>query len=144
VSSANLQECAAVDISDEDVVAAMRAMRGYIDITPADFRQIYQVAYALAKERMLNALKAADIMRRPVHAIAAGADLIAAATLLAEKGVSGAPVIDGDGRIVGVLSEKDFLRKNGRRPKRLVHAGHRPVPEEQGVPGHGHDQPHDC
>jgi CBS domain-containing protein len=94
-------------------MAAMRAMHGYIDITPADFKEVYRVAYALAKERMMTALKAADIMSSPVHVIDAGADLIATAALLAEKGISGAPVTDQDGRIVGVVSEKDFLRKMG-------------------------------
>lgn len=113
MSSANLRECAPVDISDKDVMAAMRAMHGYIDITPADFKEVYRVAYALAKERMMTALKAADIMSSPVHVIGAGADLIATAALLAEKGISGAPVTDQDGRIVGVVSEKDFLRKMG-------------------------------
>ncbi|MFZ1986653.1 MAG: CBS domain-containing protein [Desulfatitalea sp.] len=113
MSSANLRECAPVDISDKDVMAAMKAMQGYIDITPADFREVYRVAYALAKERMMTALKAADIMSSPVHVIDAGADLIATAALLAEKGISGAPVTDQDGRIVGVISEKDFLRKLG-------------------------------
>jgi len=113
LSAANLRECAAVDISDQDVVAAMKAMQGYIDITPADFREVYRVAYALAKDRMMNALKAADVMGRPVYTVRADADLLAAATLLAEKGISGAPVIDPDGRVVGVISEKDFLRKMG-------------------------------
>ncbi len=74
-------------------MAAMEAMQGYIDITPSDFMEVYRVAYALAHERMMNALKAADIMTTPVHAVDADADLVAAATLLAEKGVSGAPVI---------------------------------------------------
>jgi CBS domain-containing membrane protein len=113
VSPANLRECAPVDISDKDVMAAMRAMHGYIDITPADFKEVYRVAYALAKDRMMNALKAADIMTAPVHGVDAGADLIAIAGLLAEKGISGAPVTDREGRIVGVISEKDFLRKMG-------------------------------
>lgn len=108
-----LRECAPVDISDDDVMAAMKAMRGYIDITPADFREVYRVAYAHAQERMMTALKAADIMTAPVHSVDAGTDLISAAALLADKGVSGAPAIDGEGRIVGVISEKDFLRRMG-------------------------------
>jgi CBS domain-containing protein len=94
-------------------MAAMKAMHGYIDITPADFKEVYRVAYALARQRMMTALKAADIMAAPVHTIGADADLLAAATLLAEKGISGAPVIDTLGRVVGVLSEKDFLRQMG-------------------------------
>lgn len=113
MSPPNLRECAPVDISDADVLKAMKAMQGYIDITPADFREVYRVAYALARERMMSALKAADIMTSPVYAVAAGTDLIATASLLAEKGISGAPVVDGDGKVVGVISEKDFLRRMG-------------------------------
>lgn len=113
MSSDHLRECAPVDLSDEDVMAAMKAMVGYIDITPGDFREVYQVAYALARKRMMNALKAADVMTTPVHAISAGADLTAAAELLVEHGISGAPVTDGDGRIIGVVSEKDFLSGMG-------------------------------
>lgn len=40
-------------------------------------------------------------------------DLVQTATLLAEKGISGAPVVDHEGKIVGVVSEKDFLAKMG-------------------------------
>jgi len=109
----NLRECAPIDISDDDVLKAMTSMQGYIDITPADFREVYRVAYTLAEERMMNALKAADIMATPVHLVRSDTELIAAATLLAENGISGAPVTDRDGRIVGVISEKDFLRKMG-------------------------------
>ena len=36
-------------------------MQGYIDITPGDFREVYRVAYTLAKERMMSALTAADV-----------------------------------------------------------------------------------
>ncbi|MFZ7127397.1 MAG: CBS domain-containing protein [Desulfobacterales bacterium] len=112
----NLRECAPVDISEADVLKAMKAMEGYIDITPADFREVYRVAYALAKDRMMNALKARDVMATPVHVVGAQMDLIETATLLAEKGISGAPVVEESGKIVGVVSEKDFLKKMGAGP----------------------------
>lgn len=108
-----LRECEPVDISEADVLAAMKAMRGYIDITPADFREVYRVAYALARDRMLNSLTARDLMTAPVHCAGQEMDLIQTATLLAEKGISGAPVVDGKGKIVGVVSEKDFLAGMG-------------------------------
>ena len=113
MSSTNLRECAPVEISDVDVMTAMKAMQGYIDITPADFREVYRVAYALAQERMMSSLKAADIMTTRVYLVTADSDLITAAALLAEKGISGAPVTDPGGRIVGVISEKDFLHQMG-------------------------------
>lgn len=42
-----------------------------------------------------------------------GTSLIETAQLLAGKGISGAPVVDHQGKIVGVISEKDFLRTMG-------------------------------
>jgi CBS domain-containing membrane protein len=39
MSSANLPKYDPVDISEDDVMTALKAMQGYIDITPADFRE---------------------------------------------------------------------------------------------------------
>jgi len=111
VCSAYIRECAPVDISDVDVLKAMKTMQGYIDITPADFKEVYRIAYGLAQDRMMHAVKAVDVMTSPVHVIGTDMDLIATATLLAEKGISGAPVVDRGGRVIGVISEKDFFRK---------------------------------
>ncbi len=88
-------------------------MRGCIDIAPADFREVYRIAYALAENRLMHALKAADITAIPVHCVRIETDLIATAALLAEKGISGSLVTDRNGSVVGVISEKDFLREMG-------------------------------
>jgi CBS domain-containing protein len=93
----------------------MKAMQGYIDITPADFKEVYRVAYFLAKDRVLNSLTAKEVMTTPVHSIGVEMDLIQTATLLAERGISGAPVVDSEGKIVGVVSEKDFLAGMGAK-----------------------------
>lgn len=102
-----------LDISDKDVLEAMRGLQGYIDITPGDFREVYQAAYALAIRRLLDTLTAASLMSRPVVAVEQGMTLIQAAGLLAERQVSGAPVVAAGGEIVGVVSEKDFLKEMG-------------------------------
>jgi len=102
-----------VDISELDVVAAMKSIEGYIDITPGAFKEVYQVAYALAIKRLLEGMTAGNIMSRPVLYIAQETSLVTAAHLLAEKRISGGPVIDHDGRVVGVVSEKDFLKEMG-------------------------------
>jgi CBS domain-containing protein len=57
-------------------------------------------------ERMLSA---ADIMTRRVFTLPASLSLEGAAWALAHRGVSGAPVLDDDGTLVGVLSEADLL-----------------------------------
>ncbi len=91
----------------------MKAVHGYIDITPGDFRQIYQVAYTMAVKRLLTSIKAADLMSTPVLKVKQSLSLAQAADFLAEHHISGAPVIDEKEQIVGVVSEKDFLREMG-------------------------------
>jgi CBS domain-containing protein len=105
----NGKTCGPVDISELDILAAMKDIQGYIDISPGDFKEVFQVAYSHAVQRIMNSQTAADIMTRPVDVIGIGMDLLQTAMLLAEKRISGAPVVDSDGRIVGVVSEKDFL-----------------------------------
>jgi CBS domain-containing membrane protein len=102
-----------VEISEEDVIEAMKAIQGYLDITPGDFKEVYQAAYALAVKRLLNTLKAADLMAQPVQTIHQEMELVKAAAMLAEKNISGAPVVDHEGKIIGVVSEKDFLKEMG-------------------------------
>ena len=59
--------CGPVDISEQDIFAAMKEIQGYIDISPGDFKEVFQVAYSHAFQRIMNSLTAADIMTRPVH-----------------------------------------------------------------------------
>lgn len=108
-----IDECTPVEISDEDVLKAMRSIPGYLDITPEDFKEVYRVAYASAMARVLNDLKASDIMTTPVHVIDRNSDLADTAQMLADKGISGAPVVDSKGNVLGVISEKDFLGMMG-------------------------------
>ena len=109
----NKAQSVPVQISEQDVIEAMKAIPGYLDITPGDFKEVYQAAYALAVKRLLTSLKAADLMTKPVQMVSQEMDLVEAAALLAEKQISGAPVVDNEGKIVGVVSEKDFLKEMG-------------------------------
>jgi CBS-domain-containing membrane protein len=59
-------------------------------------------------------LKAADIMSRDVITVPQQMSLQAAACLLAQAHVSGAPVVDEYGRCVGVLSATDLVHWVGR------------------------------
>ena len=42
----------AIDLSEADILSAMKSLRGYIDITPSDFREIYGIAFRHAVDRM--------------------------------------------------------------------------------------------
>lgn len=113
MTHANATCCTAIDISELDVIAAMKDIQGYIDISPGDFKEVFRIAYAHALRRIVESRTAGDIMTTPVHCLQADMDLVQAANFLADKHFSGAPVVDESGTIVGVLSEKDFLARMG-------------------------------
>jgi CBS domain-containing protein len=68
----------------------------------------------MTMQRSLTTLTVADVMSRPVEVIPRGLTLRAAAQRLRQADVSGAPVVDEEGRCVGVLSAADFLRCTAR------------------------------
>ena len=56
-------------------------------------------------------MQAETIMTAPVVGIAPSASVAEAAQLMLSKRISGLPVIRGDGTLVGIVSEGDFLRR---------------------------------
>ncbi len=60
-----------------------------------------------AIERLLT-LRVVDIMNTSVAAVPCNITMSAAAEVLTEYGITGAPVVDEEGRCVGVLSSTDF------------------------------------
>ncbi|HLN07615.1 MAG TPA: CBS domain-containing protein [Xanthobacteraceae bacterium] len=58
-------------------------------------------------------MKAADVMTRNVVSVAVDAPLIEAMRLMLKHSISGLPVLDRDGKLVGVITESDLLRLDG-------------------------------
>ena len=56
-------------------------------------------------------MKAADVMTRTVASIVANASVVEALNLMLQNHVSGLPVVDADGNLVGMVTEGDFLRR---------------------------------
>src|SRR5689334_14392 len=63
---------------------------------------------------------ARNIMTKDVITVGASATVKEAAKILTHQQVSGAPVVDGRGRVVGVVSEADILEKRGSRVKNIM------------------------
>lgn len=59
-------------------------------------------------------LKAKDIMTKDVVAVSPETTVEELGRIFMEKGVSGAPVVDSDGKIVGIITENDLISKNSR------------------------------
>jgi CBS domain-containing protein len=56
-------------------------------------------------------MRAMDVMTTDVISVGPDTTVQALATLLAERGISGAPVVDSSGRLVGIISEGDLLHR---------------------------------
>ncbi|MFH1368797.1 MAG: CBS domain-containing protein [Elusimicrobiota bacterium] len=54
-------------------------------------------------------LKAKDIMTKNVVTISPDATLVDVAELLAEKRITGLPVVNADEKVIGIITEKDIL-----------------------------------
>jgi CBS domain-containing protein len=79
-------------------------------------------------------MKVRDVMTREVISVPADASVLQAGELMVRHDISGLPVLAADGRLVGIVTERDFLRP-GRpcgdlRPRALqVIAGQSAPPE---------------
>jgi CBS domain-containing membrane protein len=102
-----------IDISDVDVVEAMKEIGGYLDITPGDLREVLRVAHLQAMKRIENLVRAWNIMTAPVYTVYEDAPLKEVADLMAEHRISGVPVLSRSGEVTGIISERDFLSHLG-------------------------------
>jgi CBS domain-containing protein len=68
-------------------------------------------------------MRVSEVMTTEVLSVSPTASLKEVAELLATRGISGIPVVDGKGAVVGVLSEADVLfKERGPRPRhRFAH-----------------------
>ncbi|WP_407179261.1 CBS domain-containing protein [Bradyrhizobium sp. STM 3562] len=57
-------------------------------------------------------MRAHQIMTKPVITVAPDATIVDAANLMLQKHVSGLPVVDASGKLVGIVSEGDFIRRS--------------------------------
>jgi len=81
----------------------------------------------MTNRKPFHALTAEDLMKRDVVTISAEMSLQTAAHLFSQEQISGAPVVDAQGRCIGVLSATDFVRwADAEGPGAIVHST-RPV-----------------
>ncbi len=102
-------------ISEDDLRAALREMKTYVDITEEDLKKIYEIALRHAREGLGLRVAVSDVMTRDVVSVMKEYDIHEAARLLSENKVSGLPVVDRDDRVLGVVSEADILSTAGMR-----------------------------
>ena len=104
-----------IDISDDDILAAMKEIGGYLDISFGDFKELYHIACSHALKRLMQSVKARDIMTKKVVYVYKQTSSREIAKVMAKNNVSGIPVIDDGEQVVGIISENDFLSRMGKK-----------------------------
>ncbi len=97
----------------EDFVNALQEFDSIIDITVDDLIEVNARAEKFARIRETGSLRVADIMSTPVETIAPDGVLADAAHLMVNRRISGLPVVDDQQKLLGVITEADFLRELG-------------------------------
>ncbi len=104
-----------IDISDDDILTAMKEIDGYLDISFGDFKELYHIACSHALKRLMLSVKARDIMTKKVVCVYKQTSSREIAEVMAKNSVSGIPVIDDGEQVVGIISENDFLSRMGKK-----------------------------
>ncbi len=99
-----------IELTDDDIIDAMRHIPGYLDITTDDFREIYHLAHRHALGRLFSEITAARLMRT-VEPLSPDITLDKAIKALADSGYKGLPVVGQGGRVLGMLTQTDFLKR---------------------------------
>lgn len=111
LSSVCERDVGEVVLSDVDVVKAMAHIPGYLDISTEDFRVLYHLAHHNAMDRLVGRIRTVTLMRTDLTALTTGMTMEDAARKIVASGYKGLPVVDASGRVVGMLTETDFLRR---------------------------------
>lgn len=107
-----------VSITEEDVRKAFEKHKTYLDISLDDFLKIYKDAFKLAIERV-NGVTVGEIMPKKFISVSEDSDINSAIDLLAENGVTCAPVVNDDNIVTGFISDSDILTSAGAVKKHI-------------------------
>ena len=97
----------------EDYERALESMGTYMDIEVNDLMTLAERAQYFAGQRATESLKVSRIMSHPVQVVHEQTTMSDAAHLMVTQRISGLPVVDSDERLVGIITEADFLRGLG-------------------------------
>ena len=97
------------ELHREDFRNALKELNTYIDVTLEDLMRINHIAQKHAQLRQTEQLRVRDIMTSDVATTTPDTSLRDAARILLDLRISGLPVIDGDRKLVGIVTEADFL-----------------------------------
>ena len=124
------------EISEDDLMAALKETKTYAQISAEDLKKIYSIAFKHAKSRLTSKILVRDVMSENVIAAQKFDDITSAARILSENNISGLPVVDKENRVIGIISEADVLAMMGTQRKHtfkdfVMHLFGHPLPERK-------------
>lgn len=102
-----------LELRREDFQNALKDMDTYIDVTVEDLLMIAKTAQKHAQLREAETLSVNEIMTAGVKTVQPDTTVKDAARLLLDQKISGLPVISSENKLVGVVTEADFLLAMG-------------------------------
>lgn len=99
--------------SREDYQRALESMDTFMDIGIEDLMTLARRAEHFAGRRSAERLTVDQIMSHPVRVVHPDTPMSEAAHLMVNERISGLPVVDDGDRLVGIITEADFLRGLG-------------------------------
>ncbi len=96
-------------ISRDDFISAMQDMGTYIDVSVDDLMELQRRAVQFAQLRRNGDRSVQSMMTRSVVFVTEDCPLSAAAHLLVTRKISGLPVVDEQRKLIGIITEADFL-----------------------------------
>ncbi|MBY4766720.1 HPP family protein [Burkholderia ambifaria] len=101
-----------------DLDAVLKRRSEWLDVDPDDLEMLLRETEMQAYTRTFGQLTCADLMTKNAIEIASSTSVAAALTLLERHRVKALPVVDGDARLIGIVTRADLTRQ-ARRPTPL-------------------------
>ncbi|WP_175946434.1 HPP family protein [Burkholderia pyrrocinia] len=101
-----------------DLDAVLKRRGEWLDVDPDDLETLLRETEMQAYTRTFGQLKCADLMTKNAIEVAPSTSVTAALTLLDRHRVKALPVVDGEGRLAGIVTRADLTRQL-RRPTPL-------------------------
>ncbi|MFL6667643.1 MAG: HPP family protein [Burkholderia ambifaria] len=101
-----------------DLDAVLKRRSEWLDVDPDDLEMLLRETEMQAYTRTFGQLTCADLMTKNAIEVASSTSVAAALTLLERHRVKALPVVDGDARLIGIVTRADLTRQ-ARRPTPL-------------------------
>jgi CBS domain-containing membrane protein len=103
--------------TDADLDAVLARYNQALDVSREDLHTLLEQAQVQAWRRRAGQMRCSDVMSTEPVAVSYGTPLHEAWSLLRHHGVKALPVLDRARRIVGIVTQADFMREAGIDPR---------------------------